>query len=206
MIKLFNERRIEDAFSVVLRNAQKRIDSLGDQYIYDHDLQQIANEIATSLQLKQLVIDLNNRKANVVMKDIPWNMFPPGTDVRRGVSYPCALVNYTFSVDSGDMELLTVHPRTSAFNFDIPIAINKRNFVIGYQTKYANPKLSDKVKSEVKQGMKKNIDSMKIVIDAINKEVNEFNESIEGQIMEVLEKTREEIKERREQNKDLNTF
>lgn len=204
MTKLFRERRIDDAFSLVLENARKNVNRLEKYRILNEDLENMATMIAQALNINKLTIDLNDRVTKVEMVEIPWNRFPAGTDVRHGRSYPCARVNYTFTINDGDVELLSVHPQTSSFNHDITAKVNNNKFTIGYQTLYANRELSEKVKSEVKQGMRNIINSLDTVIGAINEEVEDFNGNLADYVKELLEKRKEEIKKQDDQNNDLN--
>lgn len=203
MIKLFREKRIEEAFIIVFQNVQKRIDSLSDNEILNGDLDQMVENISQNFQLAELEIDLNNRDVITVMTDIPGSMFPPGTDVRRNQYYSCAKVNYTFSIQSGNGELLSVKPSKTSFNHEVVAEIDNNQFTIGYQTRYANLNLSDQVKEEVKQSIRLIINSMRQVIDTINDEVATFNGQLKDEIKDVLEKRKKEIRKRNEQNDDL---
>ena len=204
MIKLFKERRIDDAMNLVLRNVQDRINNLSDYELLNGDLDQMSDEISESYQIKKLEIDPDDRNVETTMENIPGSWFPPGTDVRRNQYYSCAKVSYTFTIQSGDTELLSVHPKTASFNHDVDAEVNGNKITIGYQTRYANPDLSDKVKQEVKEGIRAIIQSSLQVIDAINKEVEEFNKNLKDQIQNVLEKKEQELQKRNDQNDDLN--
>ncbi|MEX0968463.1 MAG: hypothetical protein WD077_14625 [Bacteroidia bacterium] len=204
MIKLFHEKRIDDALNLVLRNVQSRINSLSDYEILNRDLNQMAGEISQNHQINELEIDLNDRKVETTMENIPGSLFPPGTDVRENQYYSCAKVNYTFTIQSGDPELLSVHPRTGSLNYDVRAEVNGHQFTIGYQTRYSNSHLSDQVKQDVKDEIRPIIQSARQVIDAINNEVKDFNKNLKGQIQSSLEDKRQELQKRNDQNDDLN--
>lgn len=204
MIKLFREKGIEDAFNVVLGNVQKSINNLSNQEILKGDLEQMAENILKKHQINELEIDLEKRDVKTTMNEILGSWFPLGTDVRRDQYYSCAKVNYTFQIKSGNIELLSVHPKTVSFNHQIDAEFNENQFTIGYQTRYANSNLSEQVKQEVKQKMRLIIQSSRQVIDAINKEVRDFNSNLNIQIQGELEKKREELQRRKDQDDDLN--
>lgn len=206
MIRLFREKEIEEAFKVVFQNVQKPIDRLSDNEILNGNLDQIAEDISQRFQISELEIDFNNRDVNTVMTNIPGSLFPVGTDVKREQYYPCAEVKYTFYIQSGNAELLSVKPRKALFNHDVEADVKDNQFTIGYQTRYANVNLSNEVKEEVKQAIRSIIESMRQEINAINDEVATFNDQLKDKVKEFLEKKRKEIQKRNEQNNDLNNL
>ena len=206
MIKLFREKRIEEAFKIVLQNVQHRIDGLSENDILKGDLNHLSENFSNKFQLAKLKIDLSNRDVSTIMTDIPGSSFPLGTDVRRNQYYSCAKVNYTFSIQSGEVELLSVIPSKNSFNHEVVADVNGNQFTIGYQTRYANVNISGQVKEEVKQSIRPIIDSMEQMIDIINTEVNAFNGKLKKDIRDALEKRKSEIQKLNKQNHDLNNL
>lgn len=204
MIRLFNEKSITDIFEVAIRNIPKKLSNIIDSQILNVDLNELAANTANHNTISELEIDFEQREVEVVMFNILGSNFPPGTAVRRNQSYPCARVNYTFTVRSGDIELLSIRPQSAIFNYNVSTEIRNNKFTISYQTKYATVDLSEEVKREVKQSIKAIIDSCKIVIDAINKEVIEFNEKLPQYYYEILESKKKVLQKDIALKKDLN--
>jgi len=204
MIKLFNERSIDDVFQNVTKKIAVFINNLEDYQIVNANLDKLSEEISERHKIQPLSIDLENRKVNVIMNNVPGSQFPPSYDVRRDKSYPCALVNYTFQIDSGDIELLAIRPRKARMNRNFTVQISNSSFTIGYQTLYANHILSEEVKNEVKEAIKMILDNIKVVLPALEEEIISFNNSLQENILQRLKQRKEEIKKRNDQNNDLN--
>ncbi|GJM30193.1 MAG: hypothetical protein DHS20C17_28280 [Cyclobacteriaceae bacterium] len=205
-MRLFKEGTIDKIFHDVLNNIRTEIDSLRDSQILSGSLSDLSKSIADSHQISELEIDLDNRMVDVVMVDVPGTspLFPPGTDVMGDQLYPCARVNYGFTIDSGDLNLLSLQPTAVAFNHDVSFEVDGNQFTIGYQTRNATLELSQTWRDKTKEWLRVIIDRLREVINASNKEVQEFNSSLQGQVSEALEAKREELQRRKDQNDDLN--
>jgi len=205
MISLFREKRIDDLFGIILNHLERHISQIHEIQILNGDSMEMAKEVAKRFSIKTLEIDFENREVDVTMVNIPWNAFPAGTDVRKGQLYPCAKVLYTFKI-TGDPELLSAKPKKASLISQIDADFSNNSLTIGYQTLYANQQLSEEVQREVKQNMKSMIESMKNLMSIINKEVQEFNDQLEGTAHEFIESKRTLIKKKNDQKQALNNF
>jgi hypothetical protein len=203
MISLFREKRIDELFQIVNRNIQTHVSQMQENQILLEDSRDLAARLATRFSIKPLVMDLEKRDVNVILVNLPWDAFPPDYDVTRGKSYPCAKVLYTIKF-SGDVELLSAEPYNSSLFRTINADINEGAFTIGYQTLYGRPQLSDEIQSDVKRNVKQDINSINDLIPVLNNEVKIFNDSLEDEIYQIIEKMKEAIKNRDDQNQKLN--
>lgn len=204
MIRLFNEKSITQIFDLTISRIPLNIEKILDYQIQNVDLKELAENTSKHHILKKLEVDFDKRSVDVVMVDLSGNQFPPGTDIRRNQKISCARVDYTFTVTSGDIELLCVRPQGSTFNHNVAATINNNNFTISYQTKYANTDLSEAIKKEVKQNIRAIIDSCKVVVEAINKEIDEFNMKLPQYYFELLESRKKRIQKEINLKNDLN--
>jgi len=203
MISLFREKKIDDLFEIVLKKIEKQISQIHEIQILKGDSMEMTKEVTKSFSIKPLEIDFEDREVNVIMVNIPWHAFSPGTDVRHGQSYPCAKVLYTFKI-TGDPELLSAKPKNAFIISPIDADLSNNSFTIGYQTRYANQQLSEEVQKEVKQNMKSVIESMKNLVSVMNIEVKEFNGQLEGKVHELIESRKTSIKKKNDQKLALN--
>lgn len=206
MIRLFKEKPIAQAFSIVRENVSKRVNELSDNEIMNSKVDFLADHISNSLNIKPIEIDFESRTAKVDMVKIPWNQFPPNFDVTRGESYSCAKVSYTFPIIKGDEQLLSVSPKGYYFNKDINAKIYNNNLIIEYQTLYGNIKLSEEIKDEVKQFIGETVELIKATIPTIENEVIEFNKTLNPIAIDLIQDKKDLIQASLDQNDDLNDF
>lgn len=207
MIKLFEEKNVQEAFKPILKKAIQKIDLLTNKTILENDLKAEAHKISNQLIISPLKIDFKNPKVEVQLVNLDASQFPPGTDVRRGQSYPCARVSYTFTIESGDVELLCVNPTKRSFQRDVGITTDNSNeFTINYQTHYANIDLPDQLKQEIKREIRNIVHDMQPMLEALNNDIDEFNESLPDKIEKVLSAKQIELKKKRDQDDDLANF
>lgn len=205
MISLFREKRIDDLFGIILKNLERHISQIHEIEILNGDSMEMAKELVKRFSIKPLEIDFEDREVNVTMVNIPWNAFPAGTDVSTGQSYPCANVLYTFKI-TGNPELLSAKPNKASLINQVNADFSNDSLTIGCQTLYANQQLSEEVQREVKQNMKSVIESMKYLMSVMNKEVQEFNDQLEGTAHEFIESRRKSIKKINDQKQALKNF
>tara|TARA_R110001583_G_C5475560_1_gene393262 strand:+ start:73 stop:690 length:618 start_codon:yes stop_codon:yes gene_type:complete len=203
MIKLFRERPIQDAFSIIENNIPRRVNNITDSGITGPNLAEHIKTVTEGLQIRPISIDFEDRKVDLKMVNLKGNRFPAGFDVTPNGTYPCALVEYEFKAN-GNQELLSLHPRTANFNRTVLANINGNVLTIGIQTLYGNSELNDKTKKEVKSEISGIMDDMKNVIDAINNEVSEFNKNINQKVTEQFNIKKAEIEKKEAQKSDLN--
>ena len=205
MIKLFKEVPIQNAFSIVERNAGRKVESIAESGILGSDVEEQIKMITESLQIKPIEIDFDDRKVETKMVNVKGSSFPPQFDVERNKNYPCVMVSYEYKAN-GNQELLSVQPKTANFNRILPVSLNGNVLTINIQTLYGNPELNEKTKKEVKNQIIAITDDMKIVIDAINTEIQEYNGTINETVIGKVNNRKELINKRESQKNDLNDF
>ena len=203
MIKLFRERRIQDAFSIIENNIPKRVNNITESGITGPNLAEHIKMVTEGLQIKPISIDFEDRTVDLRMVNLKGIHFPQGFDVAPNGTYPCALVEYKFKAN-GNQELLALHPRTAIFNRTVLASVNGNELTIGIQTLHGNSELNDKTKKEVKSEISEIIEDMKIVINAINNEVSEFNKTLNQKVTEQFNIKKEEIEKDEALKNDLN--
>jgi hypothetical protein len=203
MISLFREKRIDDLFRIVLRNIQEHIAQINEKQLLEENSLSLAKKVADRFYVKPLTIDFEKKDVKVMMVNLPWNAFPPDYDVTRGNSYSCAKVLYTIQIN-GDLELLNAKPNESSLYRPIKADVTENAFTIEYQTLYGNSELSEEIRLEVKRNAKQDIDSIKNLVPILNKEVKVFNDGLENKAFEIIEKRKISIKNKGDQNLDLN--
>ena len=206
MIKLFREKRINETYNLPVSNMVKSVKRIDEHRILNTDTDTLTDEIFKSFKRNHLEIDFSDREVNVKMVDLPAGYFPRSYDVRRGKTYPCAKANYTFTVKSGEMDLLAVQPNQNQFMANVDASINGNNFTIGYQTHYGNIELSEEIKKEIKNTMAKTIEQMESTVIGINQDLDVYNSEMKRMIRENIEKRKVDIEKKNSQNDDLNDF
>jgi|GEM_PF-3326055 len=204
MVNLFQERSINELFDSTLKKVNSRINDVEDGEIIQLELIDIAKNITSRFIIRELDVDFDSRSSEVVMVNIPGSYFPITFFADKNKSYPCAKVNYTFTVSSNNTDLLTVRPNSSSLEYSIRAEIGNNWFTIGVQTQYANTNLSKEVTENVKNQMRKTLSTLKEEIAALNKEIKTFNDNLEGKILNILEQKRQALVIRNKLNDDLN--
>tara|TARA_R110002020_G_scaffold297926_4_gene513626 strand:- start:5007 stop:5666 length:660 start_codon:yes stop_codon:yes gene_type:complete len=205
MIKLFRERPIRDAFAVIEKNAERKVDTITESGITGEIKDEHIKMITESLQIHPIDINFDDRKVDVKMVNIKGSHFPPQYDVQRGKNYLCAMVSYEYKAN-GNQELLSIHPTTANFNRNLLVDVIGNALTINIQTLYGNSELNEKTRKEVKNEIIAITDDMKIVIEALNNEVEEFNKGINQMVIDKVNARKEIIEKREKQKNDLNDF
>lgn len=205
-MNLFKEKRINDTYNGLIENMVTRVNGLQESRILNGNVEKLTNDLFKSLKINPLIIDFSDRKVALEMTDRPGSHFPSDFDVSRERNYSCAEVFYTFTVISGDMELLTVQPNTHEFTKDVKVSMSGNNFTISYQTLYGNSELSEELKREIKSIMTATINEMESTVTGINHDLEEYNAKISDMIKEKIEQRKIKIKNKNSQNNELNDF
>lgn len=206
MIKLFNENHINSDFQETFKNAVRAVENLSEYELQNESSTELTERIVENFKEKPLEVDLENKSATVEMINIPGNRFPPGYDVSRGKSYPCARVKYSFDIKSDNSKFLYALPTNHRFDNVTAEVDNLVKLHIYYQTMYGNSELSDDVKKEVKNWIVDLVPKIKTTINLINKDIQDFNDGMKPKIKELIEKRIEQVNRKNKQNDDLADF
>jgi 2',3'-cyclic-nucleotide 2'-phosphodiesterase (5'-nucleotidase family) len=98
-----------------------------------------------------------------------------------------------------------VKPKTDSVHEKIYASVTDRSFTIYYHTDYARKELSEEVKKDVKDWAERVIPSIKKMIQVINDEVENFNDTtLVNKITDLIAERKDELNKRDSQNDDLN--
>ena len=202
MIKLFKERKIDYAFQIANNSVVQRINNISDYQIMEEDIDALAKKISEEKKINPIEVDYESREGKLVNENVSGMKFPRDSDISPNESLVCAKAVYSFKVN-GDLELFSLEPKKMLFNKKVDAKINGSYLKLEYQTFTQKPLREDK-KNEVKESIRETIDLMKKIIPVINKEVGEYNSTIEEIAKGILEKRKEQIESEQNADDDIN--
>lgn len=203
MIKLFNEKSLESTFSILDSNIQQIVQKLERTEILNSNIDDLVNKIARSKRIASLNIDFEQIDVKVVMKNLTKNEHPNTYDIPEGETCPRAKVDYTFTVNSGEMSILSIAPKENRLSELLYTAINGNKFTVCYQTFSPTNNLSAEIRTEVKNWKISLIEEMKKIISELNSKFEEINSEMTLKIKVLLEKRKKEIQDSDDQENDL---
>lgn len=204
MIKLFNEKTIDELIQMVTTNLKKAVYNLPEYQILDDNFNGIISQIREKHKLHPPIFDMTARTNKVIIENRSGSFFPLDFDVDRNKSYPCAVVTYTIPF-KGDAALLSIKPKKSAgFNCKAEVTIQSLTFKI--PTLYSNENLSEDVQETVKKEAKLICENLERLNSSLQSEVEKFEKTIDDVILDFLKKRKEEIDKRKKREDDLNNL
>lgn len=205
-MNLFKEKSLREILDgkKALMLVQAR--NITDYQILNVDLNELATNTTNHQKLPMLEIDFEDRDVDIVMTQVSARSFPSVVDVRGGSLYDCALVKFTFRIKKGNSEFLGASPSSANYNKDVKYIINDKSFTIFYQTKCPTIELTEHVKNEVKAVIREVVDASKPIIEAINTEIQEYNDSLAPLLYKKLLVSHETLTKEIKTKNDLKNF
>ena len=209
-MRLFQEQGIDYVFNNTLAMVDSRVKGEFESSFENDDLTGMVNQILKEVKIQKLNVDFASRKSTTTMKGISGSRFPSDYDVRRDQSYERAYVQYIMSV-SGNVQLLKVSPKTRTLQnlVDYVVDVVSQNHMVlkfGYQTLYASLDLSQSVQDEVLRAIRPIIEELPNMQEAINAEVDAFNDQLSNFILEKLKERQTSLRKKWAQDSRLNNF
>lgn len=203
MINLFGEIAFKQVDKIINANINNYIKNLKESEILNSDINILSNEIAKTLQIKILNIDLENRDFQLVMKTIKGRELPAGFDVQPEENTDRAKVSYKFYITNGDIQLLSVIPKEAYISKRILALVGNKEFTIEYQTTSQTKILDDETHSEVKKWRDLTIEEIRNAIIDVNSQAEEFNLKIYSIVKPLIENKLEVIQVQNSQKDEL---
>jgi len=205
-MNLFKEKSLKEILegkkALMLVQARNII----DYQILNVDLNELATNTTEHHKLPMLEIDFEDRNVDIVMTPISTRSTPSIAGAMNGNSNECALVKFTFRIKKGNSEFLSAIPSSANFKRNVKFTINDQKFTIFYQTKCPTTDLTEHVKNEVKTEIREVVESSKPMIEAINQEILQYNESLAPLLYKKLVAAHEALTKEIQTKNDLKNF
>lgn len=204
MISLFREKSFESVKNILDTNIETRVNSIVKTTIIHSDLTKLNEEIAKTMKIKTINIDLEDRETVIILEKLIGKQLPPGYDVYPDEETMRAKVHFNFKVKSGEMNLLNIIPTRNYMSEIVPATVSNNTFSIGYQTYSQSETLTEDEKNEVKEWRKKIVIEIRNALDEINTKIEIYNSEIPNKVQILLENRYNFFKSQDDQNNDLN--
>jgi hypothetical protein len=205
-MNLFKEKSLKEILEGKKALILVRAQDITDYQILNVDLNELATNMTNQYKLQVLEIDFDDRDVDIVMKQMSARSTPSLADAQKGRSNECALVKFTFKIKKGISELLGASPSSANFKRNVQYTINDKKFTIYYQTLCPTTDLTEHVKNEVKTEIREIVDSSKTLIEAINQEISQYNESLAPLLYKKLVAAHESLTKEIQTKNDLKNF
>ncbi len=203
-MKLFTGRRIDEVTNEVLVAINQEIRKAPETtFGHVNSITQFASQLKSNNEIKAIDLKMAHRTSKVKMEAINARQLPADMMFNGDGDPVVAVVSYTIPY-SGDQRLLEVFPN-GVPDPNLFADVNPGILVFRAPTYYGTVDLNDHWE-QVKISAKRISDSLVNSINAVNKEVSEFNARIPAIIEDAINHRKELIEKSRKLSADLNDF
>lgn len=195
-------KRIEQFFT---ENDQKAFAPIDKMSLPTEDkISEAAGRVASLNKISTVSIQPKGTTTKVLINQVSNKQLNPYHHFNEHKSYPRAAVSYLIPI-KGNIPLLECSPRTST-GYGSNAVVYGNNLKLEIQTEYATVDLSPDVEEFVKRAVLVELERVQANIENINKEVEEYNEQLQGRLHVAIQERIAAEKEKKDRENRLNPF
>lgn len=187
---LFNGQSIGQQFSKIRESTVRTIQGASKGEITGEDDKKLVNDYYRAFSIAPINIDWENPKSSLE---------------KEGQS-PYYVVVYTYKILSGDTTLISCSPLSASMGLKVPVRINEKRIQILVSTGYVKPELPTQKVEDVKKMIRRIVEAAKSAQEAINNDINSFNEDQMRAIQRLVSESKKFFEKVNKQMDDLNHY
>jgi hypothetical protein len=203
MIKLFNEKRIEDYFNQIDRSLKNEVDNYSDQNLVTLNVNQTTDMLFGRYEITIPKLEKDKTTTSITQESISGHQFPAGTTFQPGKMYEIDIANYRIPF-TGDYELFKCLP--TVFTYKAVEAELTRNSIIIKLTNWGIIRGNDKAIEDLKNLFLQYIGYIEEYLNAIKNDVDKYLPVLNLKIKSYLEERIKQAKIKFDSNDKLNPF